>query len=243
MSGSCDSCIKFTYNSNHSQYKLSNLKLWIYQKPHLHSHHGKKKHNSELNIELLNTDSKKSGSIILKSRIRASRSSWVGINIKNTKLWIPHQNLDLKLKLYCTNCTIILEDGKQPFLELTEKIKINPRRVRREVIYCKGDYNNCCMEDFVVDFERMKWDDWILSPKSFNAGQCSGTCDKSSVSSFTKHSSILKAAAIKYNETDRLKLCCTSHNLIPLNVLYRNNNGQIISQYVPNMKATSCGCS
>ena len=243
MSHSCDSCIKFTYNSYHRRYKLSNLKLWVYQKPQIDSRHGNKKYHSKFSIELLKTDSTRSGRIILKSKIRSRRPSWVGINIKNTKVWIQHQDLELQLKLSCTNCWIVLEDGKQPFLEITEKIKLNPRRVRREANRCTKNSNNCCIDDFIVDFKKIKWDNWILYPPFYNVRQCSGRCDATNLTPLNKHSSLLKAVAMKSNDTDSLKFCCTPKTFIHLEVIYKNNNGDVFQKFVPNMVTTSCGCS
>ncbi|GFS63693.1 bone morphogenetic protein 3 [Nephila pilipes] len=39
------------------------------------------------------------------------------------------------------------------------------------------DYHKLCQKkSLVVDFEKLGWGDWIMSPKSFNAYYCSGAC-------------------------------------------------------------------
>ena len=237
----CDKCVTFTYNNNPRLSKLANLKLWLYKEPLLDINHGNKQHQAELKIELLHNNPLRSSSIILKSQLPTRRSGWVGIRIKNKKVWMPHEILDFKLKFHCTNCKVSLDDGKQPFIELKEKRRKRPQRVRREANKCLEN-SECCTEDFIVDFKKLQWNNWILAPKAFNARQCVGRCDATSHKTLSSYASMIQAVTNKNKRNNKFKLCCTTRKSRDLEILYKDDSGRIVQKTLEGMITASCGC-
>lgn len=197
---------------------------------------------------------------MLRSRLRSSQRGWASINIGQPGKWLSMKNdsqqqkhdesptkikksspmVDLTIKVECNGCEIRTKSMKLPLLEFQETSRVN-RRQRRSSTQCHngGEAESCCLDDRIVTIKELGWEDWIISPKSFNRRKCHGECRKSHTGR-NDHSSIMKLLATRNN--NRLKRCCTPQRFEPLYILYRKEH-RIVKQAIPNLIIAECGCA
>ena len=100
------------------------------------------------------------------------------------------------------NILISNHPGKKPLLsiDIEEENEIEYKRNKRRISTvddeenfrstrhsgyttktCRHSSNNkereCCLNQYQVDFDRLKWSNWIVSPTSYSANFCSGRCN------------------------------------------------------------------
>lgn len=103
---------------------------------------------------------------------------------------------------------------------------------------------SCARYDLFVDFERIGWSAWIISPKGYNAFQCRGSClfplgqnqrptNHATVQSIVRE---LGMAATVQNP------CCVPDRLLSISLLYFDENENVILKQYDDMVAAGCGC-
>ncbi|KFM76636.1 Bone morphogenetic protein 3, partial [Stegodyphus mimosarum] len=107
------------------------------------------------------------------------------------------------------------------------------------------DYGKICQrKTLVVDFAQLGWDDWIISPKSFNAHYCSGGCSfplikEAKPSNHATIQSLVHALGLNPNVPTP---CCVPSVTKPLTLLYFDENGSLVLKNYPNMIVEKCAC-
>ena len=149
--------------------------------------------------------------------------------------------VQLRAVMECRNCRFSREKEEQPFIVLSVANKIQKRKKRDNPEVCTPS-SSCCRSSFKVDFKNIGWQNWILSPKTYDAYYCQGNCDNdhSSQPRQFRHTGIVKAA-IKKSIRDDIKLCCTPKKYSSLSMLYMLNSS-IIKKEVNNMVIDECWC-
>ncbi|XP_053477236.1 growth/differentiation factor 10 [Ictalurus furcatus] len=132
------------------------------------------------------------------------------------------------------------DDGpnKLQVLSFDEKtMKKARRRQWREPRVCSRRY-------LKVDFADIGWSEWILSPKSFDAYYCAGTCEfpMPKVVRPSNHAtiqSIVKTVGIIPGIPEP---CCVPEKMNPLSVLFLDEAKNIVLKNYPDMSVETCSC-
>ncbi|XP_006876218.1 PREDICTED: bone morphogenetic protein 3B [Chrysochloris asiatica] len=102
----------------------------------------------------------------------------------------------------------------------------------------------CSRRYLKVDFADIGWNEWILSPKSFDAYYCSGACDfpMPKIVRPSNHAtiqSIVRAVGIVPGIP---KPCCVPDKMNSLGVLFLDENQNVVLKVYPNMSVETCAC-
>ncbi|CAF0722869.1 unnamed protein product [Brachionus calyciflorus] len=110
----------------------------------------------------------------------------------------------------------------------------------------------CCLNRYFVDFNRLKWSNWIISPNGYTANYCSGRCNdprsfnygNGNINSEIKQKLNERTKSKDYFEANEiLETCCHPISMESLVITYMANNGSVVHAVIPNMIITGCGCS
>lgn len=105
-------------------------------------------------------------------------------------------------------------------------------------------YPPCQRKPLYVDFEDIGWAGWIISPKGYNAYYCKGTClfPMGQGLGATNHAAVQSIVhALKLNE-DIGTPCCIPDRLNSINLLYFDDEENVVLKQYDDMVAVSCGC-
>ena len=113
----------------------------------------------------------------------------------------------------------------------------------------------CQRHEMYVDFERIGWAGWIISPKGYNAYQCRGQCpfplgQNQHPSNHATVQSIVHALRIGGGgggnglggSTPVDTPCCVPNKLYSISLLYFDDDENVILKQYDEMVALSCGC-
>uniref|UniRef100_A0A8C1D497 Anti-dorsalizing morphogenic protein n=2 Tax=Cyprinus carpio TaxID=7962 RepID=A0A8C1D497_CYPCA len=119
------------------------------------------------------------------------------------------------------------------------------RRSARSTDYDEGGEKMPCQRlPLYVDFEEIGWSGWIVSPRGYNAYHCKGSCPFPLGQNMrpTNHAtvqSIINALKLtKGIETP----CCVPDKLFSINLLYFDDDENVVLKQYDDMVAGSCGC-
>ncbi|XP_030631769.1 anti-dorsalizing morphogenic protein [Chanos chanos] len=107
-----------------------------------------------------------------------------------------------------------------------------------------GERMPCQRLPLYVDFEEIGWSGWIVSPRGYNAYHCKGSCPFPLGQNMrpTNHAtvqSIINALKLtKGIETP----CCVPDKLFSINLLYFDDDENVVLKQYDDMVAGSCGC-
>lgn len=128
---------------------------------------------------------------------------------------------------------------KRPFLIIRTETRIPTlnRKYRRET-KCDSKYA-CCLKSYYVSFKDMGWDDWIISPQGYHANYCDGYCGSGVAKKelYNHHTHVIR------EQNPDIKICCSPRDFKPLEILYFDENGNIVRSKLPEMIANSCACA
>ncbi len=103
--------------------------------------------------------------------------------------------------------------------------------------------NECSRHELYVDFERIGWSAWIISPKGYNAYYCKGECYPLSQINFAKNHKTVRTPYDSFNKNiNAVKRCCVPNKLNPLNVLFFDQRGNVVLKRFEDMIIESCEC-
>ncbi|XP_029686934.1 anti-dorsalizing morphogenic protein [Takifugu rubripes] len=119
-------------------------------------------------------------------------------------------------------------------------------RTARSVDYSEeeGASMPCQRLPLYVDFEEIGWSGWIVSPRGYNAYHCKGSCpfplgqNMRPTNHATVQSIIHALKLIKSIETP----CCVPDKLFSINLLYFDDDENVVLKQYKDMVAGSCGC-
>lgn len=128
------------------------------------------------------------------------------------------------------------DDLKMPFIEVY--LKESPKRRTRRAVGLDCDENSeesrCCRYPLVVDFELFGWD-FIIFPKKYEANYCSGECPFVYMQKYP-HTALMHLANNKTGP------CCAPRKMSPINMLYFDNDLNVVFGVLPGMVVERCGC-
>ncbi|KAM4024919.1 growth/differentiation factor 8-like [Anomaloglossus baeobatrachus] len=239
-------CCYFKFSSIMQYNKIAKAQLWIYLKPI------QKRTTVFVQIFRLpryfNDNLRSTGIRPLKLEINPGPGMWKNIDVKNAlQNWLKQleSNIGIEIKATDENGRDIpvghrgsSEDGLNPFIEV--KVMDTPKRTRRDFgLDCDehSTESRCCRYPLTVDFEAFGWD-WIIAPKRYKANYCSGECGVVFLQKYP-HTHLVQ----QVNPRGSAGPCCTPTKMSPINMLYFNENEQIIYGKIPAMVVDRCGCS
>ncbi|KAI5606311.1 growth/differentiation factor 10, partial [Silurus asotus] len=102
----------------------------------------------------------------------------------------------------------------------------------------------CSRRYLKVDFADIGWSEWVLSPKSFDAYYCAGTCEFPipkvvRPSNHATIQSIVKTVGIIPGIPEP---CCVPEKMNPLSVLFLDEARNIVLKNYPDMSVETCSC-
>nr|AHC02688.1 MSTN2 [Takifugu flavidus]AHC02690.1 MSTN2 B [Takifugu flavidus] len=237
-------CCHFSFTQKFQVSRLVRAQLWVHLRPAAEAT------TVFLQISRLMPVSDGNRHIRIRSLrldVKAGASSWQSIDVKQVlSVWLrqPETNWGIEINAFdsrgkglAVTSTQPGEEGLQPFMEV--KISEGPRRVRRDLgLDCdeNSPESRCCRYPLTVDFEDFGWD-WIIAPKRYKANYCSGECEYMHLQKYP-HTHLVNKA----NPRGTAGPCCTPTKMSPINMLYFNQEQQIIYGKIPSMVVDRCGC-
>ncbi|NXG13588.1 BMP2 protein, partial [Grallaria varia] len=102
----------------------------------------------------------------------------------------------------------------------------------------------CQRHPLSVDFEEIGWSGWIISPRGYNAFHCKGSCPFPLGENMrpTNHATVQSIInALKLSEGVSSP-CCVPDKLFSINLLYFDDDENVVLKQYDDMVAGSCGC-
>ncbi|NXP16506.1 BMP2 protein, partial [Scytalopus superciliaris] len=107
-----------------------------------------------------------------------------------------------------------------------------------------GRLQPCQRHPLSVDFEEIGWSGWIISPRGYNAFHCKGSCPFPLGENMrpTNHATVQSIInALKLSEGVSSP-CCVPDKLYSINLLYFDDDENVVLKQYDDMVAGSCGC-
>ncbi|KAM9544611.1 bone morphogenetic protein 3 isoform 1-T1 [Salvelinus alpinus] len=128
--------------------------------------------------------------------------------------------------------------GKMPLLQFDEQTIKKSRKKQW------NEPRNCARRYLKVDFADIGWSEWIISPKSFDAYYCSGSCQFPMPKSLkpSNHAtiqSIVRAVGVVSGIPEP---CCVPDKMSSLSILFFDEDKNVVLKVYPNMTVDSCAC-
>lgn len=108
---------------------------------------------------------------------------------------------------------------------------------------CKGESKKCCRHELTVMFKDLKGFEFIVYPKTFDAGYCKGRCPPRY--NPAHHHALLQSLLWKEDRKKVPKPCCAPSKLDQLMIVYfdENDSTQLKVSYWKNIQVLECACS
>ncbi|NXY86522.1 BMP2B protein, partial [Alcedo cyanopectus] len=102
----------------------------------------------------------------------------------------------------------------------------------------------CQRHPLSVDFEEIGWSGWIISPRGYNAYHCKGSCpfplgENMRPTNHATVQSIINALRLSEGVSSP---CCVPDKLYSINLLYFDDDENVVLKQYDDMVAGSCGC-
>ncbi|XP_077334665.1 bone morphogenetic protein 2-like [Lithobates pipiens] len=102
----------------------------------------------------------------------------------------------------------------------------------------------CQRHPLYVDFEEIGWSGWIISPRGYNAYHCKGLCpfplgENMRPTNHATVQSIINALKLTQGVNSP---CCVPDKLFSINLLYFDDDENVVLKQYDDMVAGSCGC-
>ncbi|CAG5918923.1 bone morphogenetic protein 3 [Menidia menidia] len=127
---------------------------------------------------------------------------------------------------------------KMPLLQFDEQTIKKARKKQWD------EPRNCARRYLKVDFADIGWSEWIISPKSFDAFYCSGSCQfpmpkALKPSNHATIQSIVRAVGVVPGIPEP---CCVPEKMSSLSILFFDEDKNVVLKVYPNMAVDSCTC-
>ncbi|KAG5280415.1 hypothetical protein AALO_G00088860 [Alosa alosa] len=102
----------------------------------------------------------------------------------------------------------------------------------------------CHRRPLYVDFQRIGWSSWIISPRGYNAYHCQGSCPFPLSESLraSNHAAVLSIVHALHLSGDADGPCCVPDSLSSISLLYFDDEENVVLKQYQDMIAASCGC-
>ncbi|KAG8454699.1 hypothetical protein GDO86_001064 [Hymenochirus boettgeri] len=120
----------------------------------------------------------------------------------------------------------------------------SPNRTRTSRSVGEDGQHPCQRHPLYVDFEEIGWSGWIISPRGYNAYHCKGSCPFPLGQNMrpTNHATVQSIInALKLTKGVNSP-CCVPDKLFSINLLYFDDDENVVLKQYDDMVAGSCGC-
>ncbi|XP_056148647.1 bone morphogenetic protein 3 [Lampris incognitus] len=150
----------------------------------------------------------------------------------------PYQPVDDKQTRRPRKKTRKGQRHQMPLLQFDEQTIKKARRKQWD------EPRNCARRYLKVDFADIGWSEWIISPKSFDAYYCSGSCHfpmpkALKPSNHATIQSIVRAVGVVPGIPEP---CCVPEKMSSLSILFLDEDMNVVLKVYPNMTVDSCAC-
>ncbi|XP_008584931.1 PREDICTED: bone morphogenetic protein 3B [Galeopterus variegatus] len=134
--------------------------------------------------------------------------------------------------------------GQDTFLASSQVLDFDEKTMQKARRKQWDEPRVCSRRYLKVDFADIGWNEWIISPKSFDAYYCAGTCEfpMPKVVRPSNHAtiqSIVRAVGIVPGIPEP---CCVPDKMNSLGVLFLDENRNVVLKVYPNMSVETCAC-
>ncbi|XP_014667949.1 PREDICTED: bone morphogenetic protein 2-like [Priapulus caudatus] len=108
----------------------------------------------------------------------------------------------------------------------------------------EADDSPCALRPLYVDFEKIGWSSWIISPKGYHAYHCKGQCPfpLGETGNPTNHATVQSIVSALGLHDGVSAPCCVPDKLHPIGLLYFDEDENVVLKQYEDMVASSCGC-
>nr|CDJ85644.1 Transforming growth factor beta domain containing protein [Haemonchus contortus] len=141
---------------------------------------------------------------------------------------------------------IVYSALKEPSRVRRKRGAATPRRERKR--QRKQHHRNatdsgiCQKKALYVDFEEIGWQEWILAPKSYEAGQCVGICPHPLPAHLNATNHAIVQSLTNSLNPQIPPPCCVPTETTHLSILFLDVDNKIIIKNYPDMRVEACGC-
>lgn len=106
------------------------------------------------------------------------------------------------------------------------------------------NFTECGLHDLFVSFEAIGWSSWIISPKGYNAHYCDGPCvfPLGKTARPTNHATVQSIINELSLNPGLNRPCCVPTTLLPISLLYYDDQDNVVLKQYVDMVAENCGC-
>ncbi|XP_053541150.1 bone morphogenetic protein 2-like [Ictalurus punctatus] len=137
-------------------------------------------------------------------------------------------------------------DTPLEFLEFKNSLRAAVRRRRNTHKRAAENSHaaHCQRTSLYVDFVKLGWSGWIISPRGYNAYHCTGSCPFPLSGSLhaTNHAIVQSIVSTLKLSNKVGRPCCVPDNLQPISLLYFDDEENVVLKQYDDMVASSCGC-
>ena len=94
---------------------------------------------------------------------------------------------------------------------------------------------HCCLWPFTVDFEKEYGWTFIIHPSKYEANFCAGDCSLGVIMPTNTYGHLIQQS--------NFSPCCTPQKMSGINLLYMDEDHNVILGKLPKMKVERCGCA
>ncbi|XP_012506729.1 PREDICTED: bone morphogenetic protein 3B isoform X1 [Propithecus coquereli] len=134
--------------------------------------------------------------------------------------------------------------GQDVFVASSQVLRFDEKTMQKARRKQWDEPRVCSRRYLKVDFADIGWNEWIISPKSFDAYYCAGACEfpMPKVVRPSNHAtiqSIVRAVGIVPGIPEP---CCVPDKMNSLGVLFLDENRNVVLKVYPNMSVETCAC-
>ncbi|CAI4225027.1 unnamed protein product [Auanema sp. JU1783] len=137
---------------------------------------------------------------------------------------------------------VIQSELRDPSRVRRKRTARNGRRKGRKQHRVAMESGLCQKRELYVDFEELNWQDWILAPKGYEAGQCVGNCPSPMPSHLNATNHAIIQALIHSLNPQVPPPSCVPTETKPLSILYMDVENRIVIKTYQGMRVEACGC-
>ncbi|KAG0724401.1 Bone morphogenetic protein 2-A [Chionoecetes opilio] len=133
---------------------------------------------------------------------------------------------------------------KEPLLVVyTNDGKVKVRTKRAVVNKHKKIRDTCRRYRLHVDFRQVGWDDWIVAPSGYDAYFCKGECNFPLHDSLNTTNHAVVQTLVNSRYLNRVpKACCVPTEMLPISLLYVDDDKKFVLKNHQDMVVEGCGC-
>ncbi|XP_074648779.1 bone morphogenetic protein 2-like [Tubulanus polymorphus] len=190
-----------------------------------------------------------------KERYYADNNDYVGIN-REFQAMDPSRHRNVYSRVYAERVKLLNEKYHRSD-SATRVQQSSPSRYRQKRAARSTKRGNkrsmdmkisnkdvCDKHEMYVDFEKIGWSDWIISPTGYNAFHCKGDCPfpLGQTQKPTNHATVQSIVhTLKIGQGVSMP-CCVPNKLFSISLLYFDDDENVILKQYDDMVAASCGC-